>query len=137
MLSISTKSKYGLKAVLALAGGHGQGVMQLKDIAAAQAIPRQYLEQIFNQLGKANIIRSVRGKHGGYTLARPPGEITAAEIIGLLEGGIDFTGAADPDDIVYDLLRTAEEKLQEVLNVSLAELIAGQQQRRRAIFFDI
>ena len=90
MLTISTKSRYGLKAVLALAENEGQGLLQIREIARMKNIPRQYLEQIFNQLGKARIIRSVRGKNGGYKLARPSREIFAAEIITLLEGGIEF-----------------------------------------------
>jgi len=52
MLTISAKSKYGLKALLALAKCHGQGLLPIKDIAIKEEIPHQYLVQIFNQLGK-------------------------------------------------------------------------------------
>ncbi|MFN2366690.1 MAG: Rrf2 family transcriptional regulator, partial [Desulfurivibrionaceae bacterium] len=65
MLTLSTKSRYGLKAVLALAENEGRGLLQIREIARLKNIPRHYLEQIFNQLGKAGIIRSVRGKNGG------------------------------------------------------------------------
>ena len=90
MLSISTKSKYGLKAVLALAESFNQGVLSIKGIATQLDIPRQYLKQIFNRLGKAHIARSVRGTHGGYRLAHSPADITVSEIITLLEGGLAF-----------------------------------------------
>ncbi len=138
MLSLSKKSKYGLKALLALAVSYDQGLLQIKDIAARQDIPRQYLEQIFNQLGKANIIKSVRGKYGGYSLARPPGQILAAEIITLLEGGIEFIPMTnDPTDVVYDLFHKAEKKVLEVLTVSLADLLSQQQLRRNVISYNI
>jgi Rrf2 family cysteine metabolism transcriptional repressor len=138
MLSISTKSIYGLKAALALAGSFDQGVLSIKEIAAQQDIPRQYLEQIFNRLGKADIVRSVRGKRGGYRLARPPAEITAAEIITLLEGGIDFApGPSDPGDAITALFRRAEESVLQVLDVSLADLLARQQMGRSVPMYTI
>ncbi len=131
MLSFSTKSKYGLKAVLFLAEFYDRGLVSTKEIATRQDIPRQYLEQIFNQLGKAGIVKSVRGKHGGYTLARTPEKIIASEIITLLEGGIELASPSyDPTDVVNDLLHKAEKSLIEVFNMSLADLAAEQQSRR-------
>lgn len=138
MLSISSKSRYGLKALLALAESFDQGLLPIKEIAARQDIPRQYLEQIFNQLGKADIIRSARGKRGGYKLARPPGEITVAEIIILLEGGLELASRTDdPTDVVNALFRRMEEKLLEVLGLSLADLLSQLQTSRNVPFYTI
>lgn len=138
MLTLSTKSRYGLKAVLALAENEGRGLLQIREIARRQNIPRQYLEQIFNQLGKAQIIRSVRGKNGGYKLASPPREILASEIITLLEGGITFVAERDDRDEVIDgLFQTAEEQLLEAFAVSLEELVARRQRSRNILSFDI
>jgi Rrf2 family protein len=138
MLSISTKSKYGLKAVLALAENEGRGLLQIREIARLKKIPRQYLEQIFNQLGKAKIIRSVRGKNGGYKLARPSRDILAVEIITLLEGGIEFVVDRDEQDEVIDgLFQAAEERLLESFGVSLEELVARQKLCRNVLAFDI
>ena len=138
MLTISTKSRYGLKAVLALAENEGQGLLQIREIARMKNIPRQYLEQIFNQLGKARIIRSVRGKNGGYKLARPSREIFASEIITLLEGGIEFVAEQeDHDEVIDRFFLAAEEKLLETFAVSLEELVAQQQLRRNVLTFDI
>ncbi len=138
MINISTKSRYGLKAVLALAEYEGKGLLQIKEIARLKSIPRQYLEQIFNLLGKANIVRSVRGKNGGYRLARSSGEILASEVILLLEGGIEFVSDQDDQDEVIDgMLLAAEEQLLEAFSVSLEELVARQAQRRNVLFFDI
>ena len=138
MLSISNKSKYGLKALLALAENYDNGLLSTKDIAAGHDIPRQYLEQIFNQLGKTDIIQSVRGKQGGYKLARPPGEILASEIIILLEGGVAFVPeATKATDVVQELLRSAEEKLLRAFEVSLAELLARQAEQQKVIMYNI
>jgi Rrf2 family protein len=138
MLSISNKSRYGLKALLVLAENYGLGLLSTKEIAAGHDMPRQYLEQIFNQLGKATIIQSVRGKQGGYKLARPPGEILASEIITLLEGGVEFVSdATDFTDVVQALLRSAEEKLLGAFDVSLAELLSRQAEQRKVIMYNI
>lgn len=138
MLTISTKSKYGLKAILALAENEGQGLLQIREIARLKNIPRQYLEQIFNQLGKARIIRSVRGKNGGYKLARHPREILASEIIALLEGGIEFVDdRGAQDEVIDEFFRVAEEKLLDAFAISLEELVARQRLRRNVLIFDI
>jgi Rrf2 family protein len=134
MLSISNKSKYGLKAALALASSYEQGgLLSIREIAAQQNIPRQFLEQILNRLARASIVASVRGKQGGYRLARPPARITAAEIVTLLEGGIDLApGRDDPGDVVAALFNTAQEDLLRALEISLSDL-AGRQQQHRGI----
>lgn len=138
MLTLSTKSRYGLKAVLALAENEGRGLLQIREIARMKNIPRQYLEQIFNQLGKAQIIRSVRGKNGGYKLAAHPRDILASEIITLLEGGIEFVSDQDDRDEVIDgLFRGAEEQLLEAFAVSLEELVARRQMSCNVLSFDI
>lgn len=138
MISISKKSEYGLRAVLVLAAHYNQHLVQIKDIAEQENMPRQYLEQILNQLGKAGMIRSVRGKNGGYQLANPPTEIVVSEIIVLLEGGIELAQPTnDPTDIVYELFQDAEKNLLKSLNVSLAELLSRQQQRRNIPSYSI
>ena len=72
--------------MLALAEFYSSGLLPIKDIAARCDIPHQFLEQIFNRLGKAGIIKSTRGKNGGYQLAMPPQQITVLQIIAALEG---------------------------------------------------
>ena len=138
MLSISTKSLYGLKALLYLAEYQQKGLLQMREIAASQNIPQNYLEQIFNLLGKANIIRSVRGKNGGYKLAGDPAAITVKDIILLLEGGIELVSAgSDPGDAIGITLRKAEDALLQALSISLAELLAMHLANRDIMAFDI
>jgi len=123
---------------MTLAMKHGQGLMQVKDIAQENNISLQYLVQIFNLLVKAEIISSVRGKNGGYKLSRPPAAITVLQILETLEGEIEFTRKTKgKPDAVDELLLAAEVKLREVFNVSLAELMVHQEKMDHVLMFDI
>ena len=87
-MKLSTKGRYGTKALLELALHYREGPIPLKDIARRQQISLQYLEHIITPLVAAGIIRSTPGKKGGVWLARPPQEVRLSEVIGLLEGSI-------------------------------------------------
>ena len=138
MLSINSKSRYGLLATLSLAEHYGQGLLQIKDISNQKNIPLQYLGQIFNLLVKADIINSVRGKNGGYKLSRNPSVVTVLQIIEVLEGGIELVEKENvTDDAIQELLHLAESKLREVFNVSLADLLSRQQEKEHILLFDI
>ena len=138
MLTISSKTRYGIAALLALAESHGSGLLQIKDIASRCNIPHQYLEQIFNRLGKAGIIKSTRGKNGGYKLAKAPQRVTVLDIVNSLEGNIEFVPkSTEKNDIIYDLFHQAEVKLQEILNVNLADLAQRQQTLRNNVTYHI
>lgn len=138
MLTISSKTRYGIAALLALAESYGSGLLQIKDIASRCNIPHQYLEQIFNRLGKAGIIKSTRGKNGGYELASGPQRVTVLDIVNSLEGTIEFVPkATEKNDIIYDLFHQAEVKLQEILNVNLADLAQRQQTLRNNVTYHI
>ena len=138
MLSISSKSKYGLIATLTLAEHHGQGLLQIKDIAQQNNIPLQFLGQIFNLLVKADVINSVRGKNGGYKLSRSPSDISVLEILEVLEGEIELVeNKSITDDVLQDLLGLAESKLREVFNVSLDELLSRQREKKHILSYDI
>ena len=83
---LSRKSKYGLKALLALARGHGRGPVLISDLAERDAIPRKFLEAILLELKRRGLVESKKGKGGGYFLRRRPDEITFGEVIRVLEG---------------------------------------------------
>jgi len=87
-MKLSTKGRYGTRALLELAFHHGEGAIPLKDIARSQQIPLQYLEHLIAPLVAGGIIRSTPGVRGGVWLARSPQEIKLSEVIGLLEGSI-------------------------------------------------
>lgn len=85
MIKLSTKSRYGTRMLLDMAQRYNQGPIQLGEIAKRQDISVKYLEQIIIPLKKAHYVESVRGPKGGHILAKPPEEITVAEIVSLLE----------------------------------------------------
>ncbi len=84
-MMISTKGRYALRVMLDLAG-QAEGYLSLKEIADRQQISVKYLESIAAILNRAGLVRSQRGKDGGYCLARPAKDITAAQVLRLTEG---------------------------------------------------
>ena len=85
---LSTKGRYGLKAVFELSINYGLGPVSLKKISEKYDISESYLEQLFAKLRKDGYIETVRGPQGGYLLARDPKEITVGMILRALEGDI-------------------------------------------------
>ncbi|OAI38845.1 hypothetical protein AYO38_08745 [bacterium SCGC AG-212-C10] len=85
-MRVSTRSDYGLRALIELAGHYGQGPLQSSEIALRRHIPEQYLDQLLTTLRKSGFIRSVRGPAGGHELVRAPDQICVREIIESLEG---------------------------------------------------
>ena len=84
-MNITCEKRYALRAVFELAKREGSGPVKGGDIAEAQAIPARFLEVILSKLKRIGIVNSKRGYHGGYTLGRPPGEITVKAVFEPLE----------------------------------------------------
>lgn len=84
---VSTRSQYGMRALVEIALT-GDKPTSLKTISDSQKISQNYLEQIVAVLRKAGIVESLRGAYGGYRLARPAEEITALEVVELMEGSL-------------------------------------------------
>jgi len=83
---LSTKGRYGLKAVFELSLNYGSGPVSLKKISDKYNISENYLEQLFSKLKKKGYIYTVRGAQGGYLLAKDPSELTVGMILRTLEG---------------------------------------------------
>ena len=97
-MKISTKGRYGLKAMYDLALHHGKMPVPLAQISERQDISLSYLEQLFSQLKKAKLVKSIRGAHGGYILNREPNEITVGNVLEVLEGTlVPVACASDPN----------------------------------------
>jgi Rrf2 family cysteine metabolism transcriptional repressor len=87
-VKVTTKEQYGLRAMAELAGRYGQGPVPLGEVAKAQDISLDYLEQVIPALRDAGLVASTRGAKGGYELGRTPHEITVGDILRALDGDI-------------------------------------------------
>jgi Rrf2 family transcriptional regulator, cysteine metabolism repressor len=94
----SSRGEYGVRLMVELARHHGDGPVSLGELAEHEALPRPYLEQLVVSLREAGLVTSTRGAHGGYELARPPGDIRMGQVVQALEGPITpmVCAAEDP-----------------------------------------
>ncbi len=102
---MSSRGRYGLRLMVALALNHenvtgyrdsGIGISLLKDIARQEGISEKYLGQIMIPLKASGLVASHRGAHGGYSLARAPGDITVKDVVEAIEGTIAPVPCVDP-----------------------------------------
>jgi Rrf2 family cysteine metabolism transcriptional repressor len=91
-MKISTKTRYGLRAMIDLAVNSANPPVSLSEIAKRQGISENYLEQIFSALRKAKLVKSVKGASGGYVLVSAPQDIRVIDIISELEGELSIIG---------------------------------------------
>lgn len=94
-MKLSTKGRYGVKAMVDLAIHYGESPISIKSISQRQGISEYYLEQLFSALRKAKLIKSIRGAQGGYVLNKLPEEITVADIMEVLEGPIEISDCVE------------------------------------------
>jgi len=87
-MRLSTKGRYGVRALVDIALNCDGGPVLLRDIAKRQGISAQYLEHLVAPLIRAGILRSIRGAKGGIVLAKPPEEISLSRVIEVLEGSV-------------------------------------------------
>ena len=87
-MKVSTKGRYGLRALLDIALHQDEGPLSIQSIAEHQGLPERYLEQLMVPLRKAGLVSSVRGPQGGYVLGRNPKDITVGNIVRALEGPV-------------------------------------------------
>lgn len=87
-MKLSTRGRYGVRALLELAGGYKGGPIPINKLAERQEISAKYLEQLLIPLKAAGLVNSVRGARGGYVLARDPSQVTLYDIVSVLEGPV-------------------------------------------------
>jgi len=87
-MKLSTRGRYGLRALLDLAVHRGEGLVLLKDVARRQEISLAYLEHLITPLVAAGLVKSTRGTRGGVLLLKPPADIRLSEVVQVLEGPI-------------------------------------------------
>lgn len=100
-MKLTTRSRYGLRAVYYLKQHYNDGPVSLPKMVEDLHLSQNYLEQLFIKLKKSGIIESKRGAYGGYILAKDPSEITVGQIIKSLEGNINFSDDCSTNDKCY------------------------------------
>lgn len=147
-MRLSSKTDYGLRALIDLAL-HASGLpVQSHDIAVRQGIPESYLNQLLILLRRAGLIRSLRGPQGGHQLARPPRAISIADVVAALDGptaseATKQSGEARGNDAATDLVvRAAWEQVNVVISnalghITLDTLIEQRQRHDTAAMFQI
>ncbi len=135
-IRLSTKTRYGTRAVLDIALHAQKGPARLGDISERQEISRKYLGQIISQLLAAGILESIRGPQGGYILSREPKEIRLGEIIRTLDGPFAPVRCVDRPDLcnrtekcaVREVWSRAKESMESLFDrITVADLMERQE----------
>jgi Rrf2 family cysteine metabolism transcriptional repressor len=121
-MKLSTRSRYGLRLMIALAMSYGGGPRLLKEIADTEELSEKYLGQLVIPLKSAGFISAVRGAKGGYELARDPEDISPLEIVNVLEG--DLFTREEHTPASPGTLRSASE-LWEKLRRAMTEVLSS------------
>ncbi|ADH99949.1 cysteine metabolism transcriptional regulator CymR [Salisediminibacterium selenitireducens] len=138
-MKISTKGRYGLTIMMALARKYGEGPVSLKSIAHEHALSEHYLEQLIAPLRNAALVKSVRGAYGGYMLAKEPESITAGDVIRVLEGPITPVEIIDDEEPAKrDLRIKIRDAVKDVLDSTTLEDLAnyeGEEDQENYMFY--
>ncbi len=142
-MKLSTKGRYGLRAIVDLAVHDEEDAVPIGSIAARQQLSERYLEQLMSKLKNAGLVASVRGAQGGYRLAKDAREITVGDVLRALEGDLNpvMCTAASGDVCKKEdvcVTKYVWEKIRKNINatvdaIRLAELVAESKQREKSI----
>lgn len=141
-MQLSTRTRYGCRAMVELALNQQDGAMPLNKIAARQDISVKYLAQIFPALRTAGLVRSIRGPRGGYILARTPSDIHLSDIVHALEGSLAPVECLDAPDLcersgvcaTRDIWKALEDRMEDVLqSTTLSDLAESQRSKAQAL----
>jgi len=131
-VKLSTRTRYGIRAILELAENYGKGPLQIRTIAQRQAISVKYLEQLMTMLKSAGFVRSIRGSKGGYVLAKAANQIKLSDCFNALEGIVTTAECVDNDSfcaraadcVVRDVWAQVQKAIESVLeSVTLQDLV--------------
>ena len=91
-MRLSSRSEYGVRAMVELAASHGGGPISTREVAEREGIPEKYLEQLFSRLRRAGLVKGARGSGGGYMLTREPHTISVGDVMRAVDGPISVCG---------------------------------------------
>ena len=137
MKVFTEKIKYGLAALFELAKNDFKGYIQIKEIASAQNIPQNYLEQLLINLKRAGLVDSMRGAQGGYKLKKPAREIKIINLIEALESPITIVDYSKNPEVLQSFWKTIEYKFKDLFNITLEELVKEEDILNKRINYQI
>jgi len=139
-MKLSTRARYGTRALLELALCWGEGPVPLKEIAQRQEISESYLAHLITPLIAAGMAKGIRGPRGGISLIKPPHEIKLSEVVRVLEGPIAPAECVDRPNVcpraefcaAYDVWAEMKRAIDEVLqSTTLQDLVERQRQKEQ------
>ncbi len=142
-MKISTKIRYGARAMLELASHYGEGPIELKEIAKRENISLKYLEQVINPLRASGLVKAIRGSRGGYSLGKPPSEICLYDVIETLEGPLllleclrDSKACQKvPSCVTRDIWKEVSDAICKIFNsVTLEDMVNRRREKERGNF---
>jgi Rrf2 family protein len=140
-MKVSTRGRYGLRALLDLALHQGEGLVLLKDIARREEVSLPYLEHVITPLIAAGLVKSMRGARGGVSLLKPPSKIKLSEVVELLEGSITPVDCVNNPAschrsafcVTRDIWVEVKEAMSQVLDsTTLQDLVERQERKGRS-----
>ena len=131
-MKLSTKARYGTRAMVDIGKNYGKGPVSLRELAERQGISMKYMEQIIPLLKTSGLIRSIRGARGGYVLVKEPREIPLRDIVMALEGSWSLVDCLDDDTlcqrakecVTYEIWHDIQTAIYKILDsTTLADMI--------------
>ena len=141
-MKISYKGDYALKSLIDLGLNWQGGLLTIADMAERLDIPRKFLEQVLLNLKQAGCVESVRGKFGGYKLARPPKEIIIGNVVRLIDGPIEpiacvnnsYTNCREmPDCVMRQLWIRTTKAITDIVDATTLEDLINDERRRSQV----
>jgi len=123
MLKLSTRGRYGLRAMLDLAEGFGTRPIPMGEIARRQGLSRKYLHALLAGLKDAGLVHAVRGAHGGYELSREPEEIRVGEVVRAMEGDVAIVDCLGDEEKCPRIPDCAARRLWSELNTAMVDVL--------------
>ena len=124
-MKLSTRTRYGVRLMAVLALKYGQATVFLKDIAKGENISEKYLSLIIIPLRRVGLVNSIRGAHGGYSLAKDPSQITLKEIVDVLEGDCSLVDCVKNPSTCPRVLICASHDIWAIIGGKISETLSS------------
>ena len=124
-MRLSTRSRYGLRALLVLSREYGNGTISAAKIAEKQGLSQKYLETLFDKLKIAELTMSQRGPGGGWQLTRPPDQIRLSEVLPALEGSFGLVECVDYPHTCTKTQSCASREIYVKIHAAILEVLEG------------